>query len=523
MNLKIAVIGCGYWGRNVARTFHELGALSAISDPCQQAAGEMSEKFRVPARSFENIISDNDIQAVAITAPAEQHYILAMAAMRAGKHVFVEKPIALSLDHAHEMTRCADERGLTLMVGHLLQYHPVFEKLKEMTASGEFGRLQYVYSNRLNLGKIRREENVLWSFAPHDISMILALAGEEPTRVNAIGASFLHKALADVTTTHLSFPSGLEAHVFVSWLHPFKQQKLTLVGEKVMAVFDDGEPWGRKLQLFDHHIEWSNGTPVPVKAEGVFVDVPQYAPLKRECAHFLAAIASGEKPRTDGAEGLRVLDVLQAAQRSLETRQAVVMKKDASSPEQFSGVFVNETAVVDAGVDIGPGSKIWHFSHLLTRVTLGREVIVGQNVMIGPDVSIGNKCKIQNNVSLYNGVVLEEGVFCGPSCVFTNVNNPRAEIERKSEFRPTLVKMGATIGANATIVCGVTLGEYSFVGAGAVVTKDVPAHALVVGNPARVIGWMSKTGARLDDDLICPETGTRYVFSEVKKILQEVA
>jgi UDP-2-acetamido-3-amino-2,3-dideoxy-glucuronate N-acetyltransferase len=173
-------------------------------------------------------------------------------------------------------------------------------------------------------------------------------------------------------------------------------------------------------------------------------------------------------------------------------------------------VMIHESAYVDADVVIGEGSKIWHFSHILGNVTLGRNVVVGQNVVIGPDVTVGDNCRIQNNVSLYKGVKLEDGVFCGPSCVFTNVKNPRAEIERKSEFRPTLVKRGATIGANATIVCGHTIGEYAFIAAGAVVTGDVPAFALVAGVPARRIGWMSREGHKLGPDLSCPETGRRY-------------
>jgi UDP-2-acetamido-3-amino-2,3-dideoxy-glucuronate N-acetyltransferase len=523
MSLKVAVLGCGYWGKNIVRSFHELGALAAISDPFPKTASEVSTKFGVPALSFEDILADETIQGVAIAAPAEQHFELARAAFNAGKHVFVEKPIALSMSDAREMTRLAKERDLTLMVGHLLQYHPAFERLKEMIASGALGRLQYIYSNRLNLGKIRREENVLWSFAPHDISMILTLAGEEPARVFATGASYLHKTLADVTTTHLSFPNGVEAHVFVSWLHPFKEQKLTVVGEKAMAVFNDGEPWERKLQIFAHRIDWSNGVPTPVKSDGEYIELVPDEPLKRECSHFLEMIASGTAPRTDGIEGLRVLKVLQAAQQSLQEGQAIQTDSPGFEEERFPGVFVHESAMIDQGVEIGQGSKIWHFSHILGQVVIGRDVIVGQNVMIGPDVTIGDSCKIQNNVSLYKGVVLEDGVFCGPSCVFTNVNNPRAEIERKSEFRPTRVKRGATIGANATIVCGTTLGEYSFVGAGAVVTKDVPAHAVVVGNPARIIGWMSKTGARLGHDLTCPETGTRYTLDEINQILREAA
>lgn len=177
---------------------------------------------------------------------------------------------------------------------------------------------------------------------------------------------------------------------------------------------------------------------------------------------------------------------------------------------RFLNVRIHESAYVDAGVTIGEGTAIWHFCHLLSGVTVGRDCSIGQNVMIGPNVTVGSGCKIQNNVSLYEGVTLEDEVFCGPSCVFTNVVNPRAFVSRKAEFKPTLVKRGATIGANATIVCGATVGRYAFIGAGAVVTGDVHDHALMAGVPARRIGWMSRSGEKLAHDLVCPRDGSRY-------------
>ena len=184
-------------------------------------------------------------------------------------------------------------------------------------------------------------------------------------------------------------------------------------------------------------------------------------------------------------------------------------------------VFVHESSYVDDNVTIGNGTKIWHFSHILPQTTIGDNVVIGQNVMIGPDVTVGNNCKIQNNVSLYKGVELSDGVFCGPSCVFTNVNNPRAEIERKAEFRKTPVGRGVTIGANATIVCGHKLGDYSFIAAGAVVASDVPKFALMAGVPARRIGWMSHNGIKLGDDLKCPDSGRQYEETD-DGILHEV-
>jgi UDP-2-acetamido-3-amino-2,3-dideoxy-glucuronate N-acetyltransferase len=276
-----------------------------------------------------------------------------------------------------------------------------------------------------------------------------------------------------------------------------------------MAVFDDAQPWSRKLLLYPHRIEWRETMPVPQKAEADPVLLEEGEPLNLECRHFLDCIANGSKPRTDGREGLRVLRVLARASDALKKAQATI-PAPAEKTWSFSGVQLHESAYVDEPCEIGSGTRIWHFVHILPRTRIGRNCSLGQNVMAGPDVTIGDGCKIQNNVSIYKGVTLEDGVFCGPSAVFTNVNNPRAGIERKDEFRPTLVKRGATIGANATIVCGHVVGEYAFIAAGAVVTADVPAFALMAGVPARRIGWVSHDGERLGPDLACPRSGRRY-------------
>ncbi len=514
---QLAMVGCGYWGRNILRNLHELGAVAAIVDADAQRAQDYSTEYQVPARTYSEVVNDAAIVGVAIAAPAEQHAMLCRAALRAGKHVFVEKPLALTVAEAEALHALAQSQERVLMVGHLLQYHPAFLRLHALVSEGRLGRLQYIYSNRLNLGKVRREENILWSFAPHDISMILALLQAEPDRVVAVGSCYLHKTIADVTTTHLSFPGGENAHVYVSWLHPFKEQKLVVVGERGMAVFDDQLDWARKLVVYPHQIEWRDGMPVPTRADGQAIALEPDEPLRRECRHFLDCIEGKARCRTDGAEGVRVLRVLAAAEQSMLERRAVVLSQPARGVAQ-DGVMVHETAHVDPPCSIGPGTKVWHYSHILPRTQLGRACVIGQNVMIGPDVRVGDRCKVQNNVSIYKGVTLEDGVFCGPSCVFTNVFNPRAEVERKDEFRPTLVKRGATIGANATIVCGTTLGEYCLIGAGAVVTRDVPAFALMAGVPARRIGWVSHSGDRLGPDLVCPRTGRRYVETQPGRI-----
>ena len=514
-NPNIAVIGSGYWGKNLVRNYHDLGALRLICDNNQTVLADFQKQYPDidTCLALHEVLANDDIRGVVIATPAETHYRIAREALLAGKHVYVEKPLVLEEDQGRELIDLAADRSRVLMVGHLLQYHPVFVRLKELAAVGELGRVNYIYSNRLNLGKIRREENILWSFAPHDISMILALAGASPESVYATGGFYLHQKIADVTTTHLDFPSGLRSHIFVSWLHPFKDQKLVVVGDRKMAVFDDTRPWEEKLLLYPHQINWENHMPVPHKAEPERPQIDQAEPLKEECRHFLSCIRHNQTPVTDGAEGLRVLRILKAAQRSLDTEGAPVSLSPGRPPAE-KPYFVHDTAVVDDPVNIQDGVKIWHFSHVLSDTTIGRNCNIGQNVVIGPEVTIGANCKIQNNVSVYKGVTLEEGVFCGPSMVFTNIYNPRAEISKMDQVRPTLVRQGATIGANCTIVCGVTIGRYAFIGAGAVVNKNVPDHALVVGNPATRIGWACHCGERLSDNLDCLSCGRRYKQTE---------
>jgi UDP-2-acetamido-3-amino-2,3-dideoxy-glucuronate N-acetyltransferase len=508
---KIALVGAGYWGKNLLRNFANLGALAMVCDSEPEArarAAEMCPGVKT-CTNFEEVLTTKEINAVVIATPAVNHFAQAKAALLAGKDVLVEKPLALELSEGLELVDLAAKHGRILMVGHILHYHPAVQKLNELIKSGELGQIQYVYSNRLNIGKIRREENILWSFAPHDISVILLLLNEMPTEVSVHGGNFLQDKVADVTLTSLSFPSGVKGHIYVSWLHPFKEQTLVVVGNRQMAVFDDVSP-DRKLVLYPHQIDWIDRYPVARKAEGQEVRLETSEPLRQECAHFIECVISRRQPQTNGVEGLTVLQVLQACQRSLDQGGIPIELKTTHPAATEPSCFVHETAEIDQPSHIGAGTKVWHFSHILKDCRIGADCNIGQNVVIGPSVSIGRGCKIQNNVSVYKGVTLEDYVFCGPSMVFTNVYNPRAHIRRMDELRPTLVKTGASLGANATIVCGTTIGCYAFIGAGAVVTRDVPDYALVVGNPARQIGWMCACGQRLNPPFICAACGQAY-------------
>lgn len=312
---SVALIGCGYWGKNLARNFNRLDALAMICDATPAGRATASELApQIPFVTDFTEALQSDISGVVIATPAETHYEIARQALEAGKDVFVEKPLALTFEQGSALVHLAEEKRAILMVGHVLEYHPAVVQIQELVRSGELGRVRYISSNRLNLGKVRREENILWSFAPHDIAIILRLTGAMPFQIAAHGGSYVQPNIADVTTTHLLFDNGVRAHIYVSWLHPFKEQRLVIIGSKKMASFDDVT---KRLVLYDQRVEVQEGQPVPIKGNGDLVSFSEDEPLLLECQAFLDSIATRQPPKTDGLSGLRVLQVLQAAQRSL--------------------------------------------------------------------------------------------------------------------------------------------------------------------------------------------------------------
>lgn len=312
-DVKVAVVGCGYWGKNLVRNFAELGALGAVVDGRPEVAADMSAKYGAPARSYEEVLADPGIAGVVIAAPAELHAELALKAFDAGKHVYVEKPIALSVADGETMKDAAIKAGRQLMVGHLLRYHPAFEALLEFVQGGGIGEVRYAYSNRLSLGKFRVEENVLWSFAPHDVSMLLALMGERPSAVRISGGAYVTPGIEDESRIDMDFASGRRAHVFTSWAHPFKEQRLVVVGSTGAAAFEDSLSGADKLRVWRHSIDTSGREPIPVKAEPEHLPFGNGEPLRQECAHFISCCATNTTPRTDADEALAVLSVMTGA------------------------------------------------------------------------------------------------------------------------------------------------------------------------------------------------------------------
>ncbi|MFQ6723076.1 MAG: Gfo/Idh/MocA family protein [Opitutales bacterium] len=315
---NIAVIGCGYWGKNLVRNFYELGALAAVCDPVEAVAENFSKLYAVPAKSWSGILSDDSIKGVVLAVPAPLHAQLCCEAIKAGKDVYVEKPLALTKAEGEIIKSVLSKSSQILLVGHLLQYHPAIEKIKELIASGTIGTLKYIRSHRFNMGKIRHEENVLWSFAPHDFSVIHSLANSPIDSLHAYKQCLFNDTIADRVDVTIIFESGVQAEVCVSWVHPFKEQKLVVGGENGMLVFDDTFPLQEKLKLYRHNYARNGKIIVTEKAEPEAIVLPSVEPLKSECQHFIDCMRSRQQPRTNIDEGMAVVRMLQLAQKKLE-------------------------------------------------------------------------------------------------------------------------------------------------------------------------------------------------------------
>ena len=329
--VRIGVAGLGYWGPNLARNFAAIpGArLTWCADASEASRLQAAAHFpgvRI-ASDLETMLADPELDAVALATPVPTHAALATQVLEAGKHCFVEKPLAQSVSDAERAVRAAHAAGRILMVGHLLEYHPGVQTLKQLADSGELGEIYYIYGNRLNLGKLRADENALWSLGAHDVSVVLLLAGEEPTEVVAHGECYVRPGVEDVVFCFLRFPSGLAAHLHLSWLDPHKERRFTVVGSRQMATFDDMASEG-KVTVYDKGFdEDSRSYGEYITRSGAIFSprVPNVEPLRVECEHFIESIVAGSPPRSDGASGLRVVRVLERLQQSLDesAREAI--------------------------------------------------------------------------------------------------------------------------------------------------------------------------------------------------------
>lgn len=324
--ITLGQVGLGYWGPNLLRNFNSLAQARVkvccdLDEAALRRAGAQYPDMLITS-DYGVLLDDPDVQGVVITAPTPTHYKLAKAALLSGRHVFVEKPITLDVAEAEELAELADARGLVLMVGHLLMYHPAVAKLKQMVDNGDLGDVYYLYTSRLNLGQVRRHENAMWSLAPHDISVVLYLLNEPPVAVAAQGLTYLQPGIPDTVFLTLRFASGKAAHVHVSWLDPHKVRRITVVGSQKMAVFDDVDST-EKLRVYDKGVQRpaydSYGEALTLRFGDIHIPrIDMREPLRLECQHFVDCIQQGQRPLSDGHNGVQVLRVLDAGQRSLE-------------------------------------------------------------------------------------------------------------------------------------------------------------------------------------------------------------
>lgn len=317
---RVAVVGCGYWGRNLVRNFHALGALAAVVDATPQgraAATQLAPDVDLLAE-IEPMLQRSDIDAVVLATPAATHAPLGSQVLGAGKDLFVEKPMALSLDDARRLVDLADRHQRMLQVGHVLEYHPAVSVLKRWIDDGRLGRLCLLHSRRLNFGRVRTEEDALWNVAPHDFALMMRITGRLPGEVSCFASYSLGTPRADFAIAMLRFAGGVDAHVFAGWLHPTKEQRLVVVGDRGVAVFDDALPLEQKLKFHEQQVDLSSGIPDLLKGPVHVEALPSEEPLRLECAAFLKSIADRTPPLTDGKSGLRVMAVLEACRRSME-------------------------------------------------------------------------------------------------------------------------------------------------------------------------------------------------------------
>lgn len=313
--VSTAVIGAGDWGKNHVRKFHELGALAAICEQCPNIVSKMQTDYGVEAKNFEDIINDDDVKALALITPATTHKDLALRALEKGKHIFIEKPIALTSKDAEAIAKTANDNSRILMVGHLLQYHPCFQKLKELVKSGKLGKIRHIHARRFNIGKFREQENVLWDLGPHDVSMVLSIVDDLPTDIHTTSSNYLLDDISDFATIQLRFPGNINAEISLSWLAPQKEHRFIVVGDKAMAVFDDTLEWQEKLKIHYHKTAMQRGKAPLLERdmEGEAIQIPFKEPLLNECSTFLDAVAKNSTPFTNGEEALKVIKILEAA------------------------------------------------------------------------------------------------------------------------------------------------------------------------------------------------------------------
>lgn len=517
---RVAVVGLGERGVLTAGVLSRLGALTAVSDADPQTLVDVGQAFigSCLARlegDYLRLLAAGDVDAVALCTPPSTWDGMAEAALRAGKDVYLDGPLVLPLSRGQALVELARERRRVLMAGPVLRFSGAFSALLAAIRTGALGRLEYVSGRHFKPTQpgpfAALDDTGPSPLLSQLVLEVLDMVGARPQRILTRATGWRTARVPDVTETLLECHAGPKVFLHTSHVHPTQALELSILGSEGSAQLSRDDHDRLHLTLHGGAID---AVPVPPH--------PSEPTAAREASlrHFIEAVADRRSPHQGPDAQLGLWRLLHAAQRSLD-EGGPVDPAQAAAPTRTPGGWVHPTVQLDESqgpCEMGEGTKIWHFSKLLGPLKIGRACSFGQNVVIERGVTIGDNVKVQNNVSIYSGVILEDDVFCGPSMVFTNVGTPRSHYPRQGQYAVTRVGRGASIGANATVVCGHTLGQYCFVGAGAVVTRDVPDYALVYGNPARLMGFTCYCGVRLPfgtaegecQEAACAECGRRY-------------
>ncbi len=480
--INVAIIGCGYWGSNLIRVFAQ--SEQAHLHTCCDLEDSKLKKVKTIypyvniATDYQHVLANPEIHAVVIATPVLSHYKLAKLALLSDKHVLIEKPMTFDSKEAQELIELAKQKNKIIMIDHTFEYEPAIRKIKEIVKSGELGDIYYIKANWLNLGLLQPDVNVVFDLAPHIFSIINYITDREPIGVRATGESYVHNNhLEEMANLIVKYPDKIIANINVSWLEPYKARTLIIIGSRKMLVFDLLQPQ-EQVKIFDKGVDINADNRISYRSGDVYSpNVPPREPLKEMADHFITCIKENKKPLSSGEKGLLVVKLIESACKSLDNNgeEVEINKIGNSNVKLKENVKIPQPNLVNLyGCEIGENTKIGAF------------------VEIQKNAKIGKNCKISSHSFICEGVTIEDDVFIGHGVKFINDKYPKATIngnlQTEKDWRviPTFIKQGASIGTNSTILCGLTIGENAIIGAGSVVTKDVPPNSIVYGNPARI-------------------------------------